>query len=62
MGFDLADMRLYAAATRFTLGRLRGGDEGRSLGRQAGAAMTGEGVRDPERFAAMLVPGFSRDV
>ena len=39
-------------------GRLLGGDIGRELIQQADAFMTGEGVREPDRIAAMLVPGF----
>jgi hypothetical protein len=54
---DEADMPLYAAAARLRLGSLLGGDEGRDLARAAGDAMTGRGVRAPDGFARMFVPG-----
>jgi hypothetical protein len=54
---DAADMPLYAASARHRLGSRLGGDEGRVLVRGAFDAMTTRGVRVPERFAQMLVPG-----
>jgi hypothetical protein len=56
-GLEQAGMRMYAAARR-QRGRLLGGDEGQGLMQQADAFMTGEGVREPDRIAAVLVPGF----
>ena len=50
-------MSLYAAATRHQLGRALGRDEGGRLVDEAVEAMASEGVRVPERFASMLVPG-----
>jgi hypothetical protein len=52
-----ADMAGYATAARYQLGRLLGGEEGRALVQQAGAAMAEQGIRVPARFAATLVPG-----
>ena len=57
-GFDAAGMRMYAAAARRQRGRLLGGDEGRELIRRADEFMTTEGVREPDRIAHMLAPGF----
>jgi hypothetical protein len=54
---EIADMTLYAAAARYQLGRAQGGEEGARLVEEAAAAMNAQGVRVPERFAAMLVPG-----
>lgn len=54
---DAADMTLYAAAARHRLGLALGGEEGARLVDQAAGAMNAQGVRAPERFAAMLVPG-----
>jgi hypothetical protein len=49
--------RGHAAAVEVRLGALLGGDEGAALAAQGRAALTVEGVRDPERFARVLVPG-----
>jgi hypothetical protein len=54
---EAADMSMHAAAARYQLGCLLGGDEGDALRRQAESAMTAEGVRAPARFAGMLAPG-----
>jgi serine/threonine protein kinase len=56
--FDAADMRLWAAAARRRLGQLQGGDEGHSLIEHANRWMTDQGVRRPDRIAAMYAPGF----
>jgi hypothetical protein len=52
-----ADMPLYAASARHRLGSWLGGNEGRALVRSAREAMTARGVRVPERFVQMLIPG-----
>jgi hypothetical protein len=52
--FDGVSMRLHAAASRWSQGVLLG-DAARS--REARLVFEGEGVRRPERFAAMLAPG-----
>jgi serine/threonine protein kinase len=53
-GFDLAPMRLYANAARRRQGELLGD---RELVSRADSWMTEQGIRRPERIAAMLVPG-----
>ena len=55
---DAIEMRLYAAATRRRLGQLLGGDQGRGMIVQADVWMTGQGIKNPARMTAMLVPGF----
>jgi hypothetical protein len=53
-GFDLTPMRLYASAARHRQGELLGDKE---LVSRADAWMTEQGIRRPERIAAMLIPG-----
>jgi hypothetical protein len=55
-----ADMALHGEAARHELGLLIGGDEGAALVRTANDKMISLGVRDPARFAPMLVPGLRR--
>ncbi len=50
-------MPLYAAACRLRRGELAGGERGRELVAGAVARMLPEGIRRPERWARMLVPG-----
>ena len=57
-GFERADMRLYAAASRRRLGQLLADDRGRHLIAAADAWMTTQRIKNPERMAHMLVPGF----
>jgi hypothetical protein len=57
-GFEAQEMKLYAAVVRMRQGQLRGGTEGAALVAQAEAWMRGQGIVRPERFAAMLAPGF----
>ncbi|GAC1520410.1 MAG: hypothetical protein NVS3B10_21780 [Polyangiales bacterium] len=57
-----ADMKLYAAAARSRLGALLGGDGGRAMREEARSAFVAEGVVDPERFIAMMAPGFDGPV
>jgi hypothetical protein len=52
-----AEMSLHAEAARHRLGLLLGGDRGRAMVNQAEEAMRSRGVRVPERYARMLVPG-----
>ena len=54
--FESLEMRLHAAAARRRLGQLVGGDEGRTLVAQADSWMTGQGIRNPTRMAAMIAP------
>lgn len=51
---DACEMPILEAAARDRLGRLTSDPK---LVAEAAEAMIGEGIRDPERFAAMLVPG-----
>jgi tRNA A-37 threonylcarbamoyl transferase component Bud32/tetratricopeptide (TPR) repeat protein len=53
-----ADMQIYAAAARRRLGQLRGGAEGRALIEQADTWMKGQQIQRPDRWTAMLAPGF----
>jgi serine/threonine protein kinase len=54
------DRRFYAAAARRRQGELTGGDEGAALIAAADAAMRFDGIVNPERVAAVAVPGFRR--
>jgi tetratricopeptide (TPR) repeat protein len=56
-GFDGAEMKIHAAATRHRLGELVGGEEGRSLVDIASTAMCAQRIKSPARVTAMLVPG-----
>jgi serine/threonine protein kinase len=49
---------LYAAAAQRRRGELLGGEEGRAVVAAADEDMRSRGVRDPDRFAAVLAPGF----
>ncbi len=52
-----AEMALHAEAARYQLGALVGGEEGDARVLEAADAMKGMGVRVPERYAGMLLPG-----
>ena len=54
---DAADMALHAAVARRCRGKLTGGESGNSLVGDADAWMSGQGIQNPERMAAMLAPG-----
>jgi hypothetical protein len=54
---DATNMVVYAAAARRARGMLAGRDTGAAAVRDAEAFMRGRGVREPERFAALLAPG-----
>jgi serine/threonine protein kinase/tetratricopeptide (TPR) repeat protein len=56
--FYESEMNLYAAATRFQLGRLIGGERGRELKLRAEEWLEAQGVRKPDAFVGMLLPGF----
>jgi tetratricopeptide (TPR) repeat protein len=60
VGFEAVDMRLHAASARRMLGGLLGGDEGRAQSEQADAWMASQGIKCPEKMAAVLAPGFKR--
>ncbi len=50
-------MALFAAAARWRLGEVLGGDDGRSLILAAERRLRAEDVRDPARIVATLAPG-----
>ena len=50
-------MSMFAAASRYQLGSLLGGEEGSQLVSQAKDAMVAQDVRAPARFAALWLPG-----
>ena len=54
---DGADMKLHACAARLRLGSLLDGDDRRKLIAEAEEAMMIKGVRAPERYANMILPG-----
>jgi hypothetical protein len=53
-------MRLYAAAARRRLGRLRGA-AGKGLADEAEAWMRTQKVASPARMTALLAPGFPEE-
>lgn len=55
-GLAACDMHLHAACARFRRGKWLGGAEGEALVRLASEWMAGQGIRSPERMAAMMVP------
>jgi serine/threonine protein kinase/tetratricopeptide (TPR) repeat protein len=48
---------LFLQAARYRIGKLRGGDEGAALCNEIKTWLVREGVRDPDRMLAMLLPG-----
>jgi eukaryotic-like serine/threonine-protein kinase len=58
---DAADCAHFAAAARRHLGGLIGGDQGREFIERADAWMQSQAIRNPQRMAACLAPGFSAD-
>jgi hypothetical protein len=54
---DAVEMSLHAATSRRQLGVLLGGERGDSMVREAEEAMQARGVRAPERYARMQLPG-----
>ncbi len=54
---NACDMSLHAAAARHQLGLLLGGAKGTEMVHEAEESMKSRGVRVPERYAQMLVPG-----
>ena len=58
--FESTDMRLYAAACRWHLGSIIGGDQGQSLVARARLRFSEQNVARPEKMRDMLAPGFSR--
>jgi eukaryotic-like serine/threonine-protein kinase len=56
--FYEGEVTLYAAATRFQLGRLQGGARGQELASRAHEWLRDQGVRRPSAFVNVLLPGF----
>ncbi|CAN5474848.1 hypothetical protein BH20ACI3_BH20ACI3_01720 [soil metagenome] len=56
--FDLADIDLYAAATRRRLGEILGSERGRQLIAEADAWMREQEIKNPAAMTRMLAPGF----
>lgn len=56
-GFDRAGMKLYAAAARWRLGAILGGDEGSALIETARGYMGSQGVKVPQKMLDLLAPG-----
>jgi serine/threonine protein kinase len=54
--FSACDMLLHTACARFRRGEWTGGEAGQQLMAMARTWMTAEGVRNPERMTAMLLP------
>ena len=52
-----ADLASHASAVRYHLGLAVGGDEGRESASLAHRTMRDEGIRSPQRLAALFVPG-----
>ena len=50
-------MAMHATVARHRLGTLLGGDEGHAMVDRANEAMAGEGIRCPERWMAIYLPG-----
>ncbi len=58
VGFERADMRLYAAATRRRMGERLGDERGRELMAEADVWMAEQRIKNPEAMTRMLAPGF----
>ena len=57
-GFELADMALYAAASRRRLGQMLGGERGAELIADADEWMTSQKIKNPALMTRMLAPGW----
>ena len=55
---ESSDMRNLAAVARRRRGELIGGDEGRALVDQGNSRMAAQKIQNPDRYTAMLAPGF----
>jgi hypothetical protein len=51
-------MAVHAACARRIKGALVGGESGQRLVAEADAAMAAQGIARPDRWAAMIAPGF----
>ncbi len=61
LGFDGAEMALYAAITRRRLGQALGESRGGQLIAEADTWMRGQRIVDPIRMTAMMAPGFREE-
>ena len=61
-GFEELGMALHAASTKWHLGKVRGGTDGRALVASAESWMTSQAVASPAQMAEMIAPGFVRSV
>ncbi|HKZ79592.1 MAG TPA: protein kinase [Pyrinomonadaceae bacterium] len=61
-GFDLADMRLYAAAARRRLGEVLGGERGQKMITEVDDWMLAQRIQNPTAMTSMLAPGFDDTV
>ena len=57
--FDRADMKLYAAVTRRSIGAVQDDARGRGMMRQADDWMALQNIRNPVAMTRMLAPGFA---
>ncbi|HXD33446.1 MAG TPA: protein kinase [Pyrinomonadaceae bacterium] len=57
-GFDLADMTLYAVASRRRLGQVMGGERGAELLAEADEWMKSQEIKNPAKMTHMLAPGW----
>jgi serine/threonine protein kinase/tetratricopeptide (TPR) repeat protein len=58
-GFELADLALYAAASRRRLGQVLGGERGAELIAAADAWMRNQEIKNPVLMTRMLAPGWA---
>jgi hypothetical protein len=60
-GFDDTETGLHAAAARWRLGEVAGGDEGGVAREEAEGFMRAQGIENPAGMVNMLAPGFERN-
>ncbi len=58
--FDSADMPLSGWVMRYRIGEIQGDKDGRALVDQATLWMQSQSIKSPERWVAMVAPGFGR--
>ena len=58
-GLEAEEIPILAAAARWRLGQIIGGEAGDALRQQADQVMRAEGVCEPRRFVAVFVNGFA---
>jgi eukaryotic-like serine/threonine-protein kinase len=60
-GLDDVNAHTFAHAARYRVGKIIGGDEGAALCSAVDAWLAREGVRDPDRMLAMMLPAPRKD-